>query len=191
MGFLDALFGRSKPKKPDLDQLFGLPQAALTLQASVGFEPTGVGAVCYRAAEGGAFAGTEADVQRLLDADAGPPVERVIDDYGFTWLVVRHDASDAAGLVTDLHAVNSALEGAGFGPALLCSMVSFQDREQRRLALVYLYKRGTFYPFAPQDDRRQVRDNPLELQVKGLIVNDLRLEEDISKWMAIWGAPGL
>lgn len=189
--FLDALLGRTKPKQPDLDQLFGLPQAALTLQASTGFMPTGSGAVCYRAAEGGAFQGTEADVQQLLDADQGPPVERTVDDYGFTWLVVNHDPTDSTGLVTDLHAVNSALEGAGFGPALLCSMVSFRDREDRPLALVYLYKRGTFYPFAPQDPRRQVRDNPLELQVRGLIGNDLRLEDDLSKWMAIWGAPGL
>ena len=52
-------------------------------------------------------------------------------------------------LVTDLHAVNSALVDNGFGPQLLCTMVAFTDEEHRRMALVYLYKRGTFYPFAP------------------------------------------
>src|SRR5689334_18349314 len=119
MKFLDAILGRSQPKRPDLDQLFGLPQAALTLQAAADFRPTGVGSVCYRAAEGGAFATTQADIQELLDADEGPKVERVTDDYGFTWLVVRHDPEDTSGLVTDLHAVNSSLEAAGFGPSLL------------------------------------------------------------------------
>ena len=40
MGFLVVLFGRSKPVKPDLDQLFGLPSTAITLQAAIGFTPT-------------------------------------------------------------------------------------------------------------------------------------------------------
>ena len=43
MGFLDTLLGRSKPVKPDLDQLFGLSTAAITLEAATGFKPTGLG----------------------------------------------------------------------------------------------------------------------------------------------------
>jgi hypothetical protein len=189
MKFLDALLGRSQPKKPDLDQLFGLPQAALTLEVATDFRPTGVGSVCYRAAEGGAFAATQADVQQLLDADQGPNVERTQDSYGFTWLVCKHDPSDSSGLVTDLHAVNSSLEASGFGPALLCSLLAFRDTNGRKLALVYLYKRGSFYPFAPQAGER--RDNALELQIRGLITNDLRVEDDLSRWFPVWGAPGM
>ena len=34
MGLLDALLGRTKLVPPDLDQLFGLPAAAITLQVS-------------------------------------------------------------------------------------------------------------------------------------------------------------
>ena len=45
MGFLDALLGRSKPKAANLDALFAVPQAALTLQVGVGLTPTDVGAV--------------------------------------------------------------------------------------------------------------------------------------------------
>jgi hypothetical protein len=189
MKFLDAILGRSKPKRPDLDQLFGLPQAALTLEAATAFRPTGVGSVCYRAAEGGAFAATQAEIQQLLDADDGPKVERTRDSYGFTWLVCRADPSDMSALVTDLHAVNSSLEAAGFGPSLLCSLVGFRDPDGRRLALVYLYKRGSFYPFAPMTDER--RDNALELQIRGLVANDLRIESDLSRWFPVWGAPGL
>ncbi len=189
MKFLDALLGRTQPKRPDLDQLFGLPQAALTLEAATAFRPTGVGSVCYRAAEGGAFATTQSEIQELLNADNGPEVERVDDSFGFTWLVSRGDPSDMSALVTDLHAVNSSLEAAGFGPALLCSMVAFRDTDGRRLALVYLYKRGSFYPFAPQSGER--RDNGLELQIRGLVTNDLRVEGDLSRWFPVWGAPGL
>lgn len=189
MKFLDALLGRSKPARPDLDQLFAIPQAALTLEAAAGFKPTGLGSVCYRAAEGGAFASAQSDIQQLLDADEGPKVEREQDSYGYTWLVCRHDANDTSGLVTDLHAVNSTLEAGGFGPSLLCSIVDFTGPEGQSLGLVYLYKRGSFYPFAPAPGER--RDNALELQVKGMVAGDLRLEEDLSRWFPVWGAPGL
>lgn len=189
MGFLDALFARTKPKRADLDQLFGLPSAAITLQVGANLRPTGVGAVSFKAAEGGAFARMQEDIRALLDADAGPAVEISKDKYGYTWLLVRHDPDDMAGLVTDLHAVNVSLQDAGFGPSLLCSFVTFKSDEGRTLALIYLYKRGSFYPFAPLPGER--RDNALELQIRGLIANDLRVEQDLSRWFPIWGAPGL
>jgi hypothetical protein len=190
MGLFDAILGRRKPAKPNLDALFAVPTAALTLQSASGFKPTGVGSVCYRATEGAAFADVQGDVQRLLDADGGPKVERSVDDFGFTWLVCRHDPGDVSGLVTELHAVNRALEDSGFGPQLLCSLVGFRHDDGRSLGLVYLYKQGTFYPFAPEPGGRQ-RDNALELQTKGTIEGDLQIESDLSRWLAIWGAPGI
>jgi hypothetical protein len=189
MGFLDTLLGRTKPVKPDLDQLFGLPSAALTLQAATNFRPTGLGSVCFKRAEGRAFDDVESDITTLLAAGNGPKVEARDDSYGYTWLVSHHEPDDTAGLVTDLHAVNSSLQDTGFGPQLLCSLVSFTDDRDRRLALVYLYKRGTFYPFAPKAGEQ--RDGALELQIKALLGDDLRLEQDLSRWFPVWGAPGL
>ncbi|MEU8249451.1 hypothetical protein [Nonomuraea sp. NPDC048916] len=185
MGWLDALFGRSKPVKPNLDALFALPSAAITLQAATGLAPTGLGSVAFRAAEGGAFAAVERDAKALL----GDRVEESDDDYGYTWLLVRRPPDALSDLVTELHAVNSTLEGAGFGPSLLCSLASFTDPDGRRLAIVYLYKRGTFYPFAPLPGQR--RDNALELQVRGALATELPLEEDLGRWFPVWGAPGL
>jgi len=139
----------------------------------------------------GCFVGddVESDITTLLAAGNGPKVEARDDSYGYTWLVSHHEPDDTAGLVTDLHAVNSSLQDTGFGPQLLCSLVSFTDDRDRRLALVYLYKRGTFYPFAPQAGEQ--RDGALELQIKALLGNDLRLEQDLSRWFPVWGAPGL
>jgi hypothetical protein len=189
VGLWDALTGRSKPVRANLDALFSLPAAAITLQTAAGFEPTGVGSVCYRAAEGAAFAQTQKDVIELLDNDDDPDVERSTDSFGFTWLVARQDPQDLSALVTDLHTVNTSLEGQGFGPSLLCSLVGFRDVSGRTLGLVYLYKQGTFYPFAPQGPQR--RDNVLEIQVRDLLAGDLPLEPDLSRWMPLWGAPGL
>nr|MCH9815723.1 hypothetical protein [Actinomycetes bacterium] len=91
MGFFDSVFGRSKPVQPDLDALFSLPSAALTLQAALDFAPTGVGSVAFRAPAGKAFAEVQADIQELLDMDDGPKVEVTSDSFGFTWLVIRHE----------------------------------------------------------------------------------------------------
>jgi len=189
MKFWDVLSGRTKPPSNNLDALFALPNAALTLQASANFAPTGKGSVCFRAAEGAAFQQAQTDVVNLLDNDDDPDVEVSTDSFRFTWLLAQQAPDDLSALVTDLHAVNTSLETAGFAPSLLCSLVSFVDASQRRLALVYLYKKGTFYPFAPNGPSS--RDNLLEMQVRDLIKNDLHLEPDLSRWMPVWGAPGL
>jgi PspA associated protein B len=189
MGIWDALTGRSRPVRANLDALFSLPSAAITLQTAAAFDPTGVGSVCYRAAEGAAFAQTQQDVVALLDNDDDPDVECSTDEFGFTWLLARQSPDDLPALVTDLHTVNTSLEAQGFGPSLLCSLVGFADRSGRRLGLVYLYKQGTFYPFAPTGPRQ--RDNLLEIQVRDLLKNDLPVEGQLSRWMPLWGAPGL
>ena len=190
MGLLDTLLGRTKPVPPNLDALFAVPSAALTLQAATDYVPTGTGSVCFRAAEGRAFSDIEKDVTDLLSmGQSKTTVRMTADSYGFTWLVCEHSADDVEGLVTDLHAVNSSLEGGGFGPQLLCTIVGFRDRASRPLGLVYLYKRGTFYPFAPQPGEK--RDNSVELQVRGVLGNDLKIESDLARWFPVWGAPGL
>lgn len=189
MGIWSTLTGRSKPVQANLDALFSLPAAAITLQTASGFAPTGVGSVCYRAAEGAAFAQTQQEVVDLLDNDDDPDVERTTDEFGFTWLVARQSPDDLSALVTDLHTVNTSLEAQGFGPSLLCSVVGFADPTGRTLALVYLYKQGTFYPFAPRGPKQ--RDNLLEIQVRDLVKDDLPIEPELSRWMPLWGAPGL
>ncbi|MBM7506809.1 hypothetical protein JOE61_000623 [Nocardioides salarius] len=192
MGFLDSILGRSRPKQADLDALFGVPSAAITLQASLGLRPTGLGSVCYRAAGGAAFAETEAEILTLLrNAADAPEVSTSHDEFGYTWLVVDDDPDDVGGLVTDLHAVNTTLESQGFGPGLLCSLVPFEDAAGRRVGLVYLYKQGTFYPFAPQPGGARQRDSLLEINLRETLSGELPVEQQASRWLALWGAPGL
>jgi hypothetical protein len=195
VGFLDTLLGRTKPVQPKLDDLFALPSAAVTLEAGTGFKPTGSGSVCFRPVEGRSFADVQKDVTELLDMSAGQegglPVEVTKDSFGFTWLVSSHMSDELDALVTDLHAVNSTLVDNGYGPQLLCTLVAFRDETHRTLALVYLYKRGTFYPFAPVPGRQDRRDNALELQVRGILDSELKIEQDLARWFPVWGAPGL
>jgi hypothetical protein len=195
VGLWDVIRGQQRPKGPNLDNLFAVPGAAITLQTALDVRPTGVASVCFRAAEGAASTSTQDAAEALVedsvtgDGGAGPVVERSVDSYGFTWVVVRGSADDVSGLVTDLHAVNSELELQGFASGLLCSLVGFGDSAGRRLGLVYLYKRGTFYPFAPNG--AESRDALFERQVRDLLDSDLRIEPDLARWMPLWGAPGL
>jgi hypothetical protein len=187
MGLLDILLGRSKAVPPNLDQLFSLPSAAITLETAAGYRPTGSGSVCFKAAEGGGFTTLRDEVDKLLALDNGK-FTSTTDSFGFTWLVRETTPDDLEGLVTDLHAVNTSLVDAGFGAALLCTLVSFTNGT-RSLGLVYLYKRGSWYPFVPVGADR--RDNATELQIKSIIGADLRFEPDLARWLAVYGAPGL
>lgn len=188
---LDSIMGRSQPARPDLDAIFGLPSAAITLSASLGYDATGSGAVAFRVPEGRAFSEVQGEVEALLAASGNPVVEVTRDQYGYTWVVLSTDPPDVAGLVTNLHAVNLTLQDTGWGPQLLCAMVGFRGPERRTLGMVYLFKQGSFYPFAPAADGSQTRDTMLELQVRDLVREDLAVEKELSRWFPIWGAPGL
>ncbi len=190
MGLWKAITGRSEPVAADLDALFEVPSAAVLLQTELGMQPTGHASVCYRAASGAAFDRTQSEAVELVRSDPrAPDVTTTTDAFGFTWLTVHDEPDDVAGLCTDLHAVNTSLEGAGFGPALLCTLVPFADPGGRRLGLVYLYKQGTFYPFAPTGP--QQRDNLTEITVRDVLAQELPMEKDLNRWLAVWEAPGL
>ena len=82
MGFFDALMGRSKPKKPKLDNLFAVPGAALTLEVSTDFRPTGVAAVAFRAMEGAAIAQAERESVDLIKMDNATSVRQKQTNLG-------------------------------------------------------------------------------------------------------------
>lgn len=187
MGFLDALFGRTTPPKADLEVLFSVPQAALSLEVQ-GFTFTGRGAVCYRDTEGAADDAVIDEVKQVVAIDGDVTLDKTQDGYGFTWISVDRADGDASVIAADLHAINSSLADHGFDTALLCSTFVFSHQD-RPVGLVYLFKRGTFYPFVPAGGQR--RDNALELQMRGIVEGDVPIESDLTRWLAIWGAPGL
>lgn len=191
MGLFDSLMGRSKPPKPNLDQLFALPGASLSLEVATVFRPTGCGSVAFRAPEGRAFTDIQADVEALLGSTSTVPMRVSNDEYGYTWITLCTEPPDMATLVTDLHAVNSSLAESGFGSTLLCTVVTFDSEDNRTLGLVYLFKQGTFYPFAPERGESLRRDNITELQVRDLLQGEVRIEPNLTRWFGLWGAPGL
>lgn len=204
MGLLDSLFGRTKPVPPNLDALFAVPSAAYTLEVSCGLRPTGIGSVCFKAAEGPSAAETRQTLEALVAGDLGTRTAVIVDEYGYSWVTCTRTDVDLPSLVTDLHMVNSTLAEAGFGSSLLCTVLGFagptpeggtppagpaQPAGTRHVALVYLYKRGTFYPFVPTG--ANTRNNAVELEIRAAMAGELAIEPDLNRWFPIWNAPGL
>ncbi|MDQ3886161.1 MAG: hypothetical protein M3308_03905 [Actinomycetota bacterium] len=189
MRFLDALLGRTKPKQPDLNALFAVTSAAITLQASVGLRPSGQAAVAFKPASGQAFAASSTelmDLARYSSKTSGTNLRTTDDEYGYRWVVL--DDPDLEDLVATVHLVNAGLADHGFGSQLLCSVFGFvTEDDEAACHLVYLYKRGTFYPFAPRAGQR--RDNELELRLRGAVQAELPIEPDLVRWFPLWGLP--
>lgn len=189
MKFLDALLGRTKPKQPDLNALFAVTGAAITLRASVGLRPSGQAAVAFKPASAQAFAATSEELLELArysGTASGTDLRTVDDEYGYRWIVLADP--DLEDLVSTVHLVNAGLTDQGFGAQLLCSVFGFvADGDGDGCHLVYLYKRGTFYPFAPRPGQR--RDNELELRLRGAVDTELPIEPDLTRWFPLWGIP--
>ena len=190
MKWVDTLLGRTKPTKANLDALFAVPGAAITLEASMGLKPAGAAAVCFKPASGYDFASACNDIDELLELsgkDTGSQVSQSEDSYGYHWIVVHDD--DMSDLVTTVHMVNSSLAERGYENQLLASVFAFRGDGGAVTYLVYLFKRGTFYPFVPAAGGGEKRDNQRELQVQGALTGEVPLEADLTRWFPIWGAP--
>ena len=189
MGLLDIIRGQRTPKRADIDRLFAISTAHATLTVNLGLVPTGRAGVCFKPVEAGAFAELMRDLDELLalaSASGGTRVLRETDSMGFAWVVLEDP--DFEDLVTTTHLVNTTIEERGFSERLLCSVFGFTEAEGGEpVDLVYAYKRGTFYPFAPRGGDR--RDNALELRLQGALAGELPLEPELERWYPVWGAP--
>jgi tetratricopeptide (TPR) repeat protein len=172
-------------------QLLALRSAADTLAVNLSLAPTGIASVGYRAVKRNAVATAEDEIGKMFDRDAEKSAQAEVtrDTYGFNWITIRQPPDQFESLVTSLHAVISKLVDFGMERSLLCALTTFRDSSQRHIAIVYICKRSTFYPFAPLPGQK--RDNILELKCRDALKEKLSLEADLSKWFPIWGAPGL
>jgi len=268
VGLLDTILGRTKPVRANLDALFALPSAAVTLESGTGLVPSGHAGVCWKPPAGRSVTDVQQEIAELLQlddtapagatpsgatpadaapadaapadaapADAAPadtapadtaPADAAPaggaagtdaagaratgsggalaparasgslagqltlaeDSFGYRWLLL--DDPSLEDLVSRVHLVNATLTDNGWGPQLLCSVFGFvpgpsAEQGARPLYVVYLYKRGTFYPFAP--DGKEHRDSELELHVRAVFGADLPLEQDLSRWFPLWDLP--
>jgi hypothetical protein len=190
VGLTDILFGRKRLKGAQLDKLFALSSAQVTLEAELGLKPAGVAAVVFKPLSAGEFARAEGEIDELLGVAAqssGSQVRRRSDPYGFQWIVVRD--RDFEDLVTSVHLVSSELHARGFGAQLLAALFAFERAGgDRGVNLIYGYKRGTFWPFVPTGEGQE-RDNADELRLRNELDGELPIEPDLTRWLGLFDAP--
>jgi len=187
LGLTDVLFGRKKLKGPKEDRLFALTTACVTLQTELGLKPAGGAAITFKPLSSGDFARVDNDVEALIKAAArssGAEVERKSDSYGFEWLIVRDP--DIEDQVTSVHAVASELTAQGFGDRLLAAAFRF-DGGEHPVYWIYGFKLGSFWPFVPLEGEK--RDNATELELKAKLEGELPIEQDLTRWLALFDAP--
>ena len=188
MGFRDLLFGRSKLKDASPDQLFALSTARVTLEVELGLRPSGRAGICFKPLSAGEFARARTELAELLAVaarDSGSQVSQSTDEHGFEWIVIEDP--ELEDLVTTVHLVGSELVARGFGAQLLAAAFRFEGRE-RPVYWIYGYKRAAFWPFVPTG-KGQGRDNAEELKLKAELENELPIEQDLTRWLALFGAP--
>jgi hypothetical protein len=192
LGLADVLFGRKKLKEAARERLFAIATARITLETELGLKPAGAAGVCFKSLSAGEFVRAENDLQELLDAvatESSSKVERRSDEFGYDWLVVRD--GDFENLVATVHLIASELESRGFGPQLLAAVFPFQGSGldgEKRVYWIYGFKRGAFWPFVPKGDGKE-RDNAEELELKAKLEKELPIEQELSRWFAVFDAP--
>ena len=197
MGFFDALFGRTRLTKPDMDRLFALSTAAPSLRDAAGLAPDGATGVCLRPVEGSAYARAEEELWDLVrlacrspDFHTQPEVTR--DGLGFTWALFR--GADPTEGVALAHLVGTTLQEKGFGEQLLAATFRHHRTDtppgppaEGPVYLIYNYKRGRFHPFAPRPGHE--RDDATEFRLSASLDRLLPMEKDLTRWYALWDCP--
>jgi hypothetical protein len=187
MGLRDVLFGKKKLAEPKADQLFALVTAAITLDTELGLKAAGAGALAFKPQSSGEFRSAFDEIDQLVDAVAaqcGSEVERKSDEYGYDWLIARDP--DLEDLVATAHTLASELTAKGFGAQLLAATFRF-DGYEHPVYWIYGFKRGAWWPFIPAGDSK--RDNAKELELKAKLEHELPIEQDLTRWLALFDAP--
>src|SRR3954451_13356904 len=189
MGLTDVLFGRKKLKGPATERLFAISTARITLEAELNLKSAGAAAVVFKSQSSGEFVRSENELTQLLEVtsvQSGSKIERKTDSFGYEWLIVRD--ADFEDLVTTVHLIGDELNSRGFGPQLLAAMFKFETRDGKPVFWIYGFKRGAFWPFVPTGEDKE-RDNAEELELKAKLEKELPIEQDLTRWLALFDAP--
>jgi hypothetical protein len=189
VGFLDALLGKRKvAPQAATDRLFAMTTAYVDLETAQGIKTKGAAGIVFQQLATADFAQILAETEELLrgtGTETGTTVESKDDEFGYKWVIVRDDDMDD--LVVAVNTVADNLALGGYGDRILAAVFAFVDAQGRPLYLIYNYKRGNWYPFAPAG--KQERASEREFQLKAQIGAGLPFEEDLARWFPLWGIP--
>jgi len=192
MKWLDAVLGRSRLPKANLEAFFALTTAQTTMQVELGLLAAGRAGVCVKPVTSSDYHAAETNARDLINL-AGREFKSEFktssDEYGYQWYIFTDSQfEDLASLV---HLVSKAFAEEAYSEQLLSAVFKFTKQpngtRHRDVYLVYNYKRGTFYPFVPAGHRE--RDNTMEIRLASLLERELPVEKEPGRWYPIWNCP--
>jgi hypothetical protein len=190
MGLREILTGRSSVKQPaQLDRLFALSTAYVTLETSYQITSTGAAGIVVQALATSDFQAVLKDTEEVVEATAGEykaTVETSDDEFGFRWVIIRDPSVED--LVATINGVSSSIEAGGYGERLLCAVFAFKGPADAAINFIYNFKRGSWYPFVPAAGDKQ-RNTERELQLKAQIGEELPIEAELERWFPLWAVP--
>lgn len=191
MGFLDTLFGRRETvKQVRPDRLFALTTAALDLETAHGLVTTGEAAIVFQPLATGDFTQIADDAEAVLRGageETGTTVVRRDDEFGYRWMVLQDP--DVDDQVVGVNAVMESLQAGGYADRVLCAVFALRGTQDQTVHLVYLAKRGTWYPFVPQPGGAKERNREREMQLRAILEPLMPIEPELDRWYPLWGAP--
>jgi hypothetical protein len=189
MGFketLDALLGTTKLPKANLDKLFAISSASITMQSEFNLTPSSSAALCFKPIETSEYDDARKEIEELLSyssQETGSTFRLIADEYRFTWVILEDPDFDD--LVAGIYLVSQTLIEKGFGSYLLCAIFRFMNGKP--VYWIYNFKQGRYYPFIPAPGK--TRDSALEFRIRSLLERELPIEKDVGKWYPLWGIP--
>jgi hypothetical protein len=170
----------------DPEDLFALSTAHVTMEAELDYVPGGEAALCFSGVDSTAFSAARDEVDAVLHAgetETGTAFEFRTDAHGYDWVVLADD--DFEDLVTSAHFAADTMIESGFGSRLLAAVFAFDHaRTGATVHWVYSFRRGRFYPFAPESGRE--RDSAAEFKLESVLDGELTLETDKGYWYPLW-----
>ena len=182
----------------DPEDLFGMSTAHITMEAELGYAPTGDAALCFGDVDSTDFEAATDEVKAILEAgeaETGTEAAFTGDSHGYQWVVLRDEEFDD--LVTSIHFAADTLIERRYGSRLLAALFAFEDsagkneggdaageRTDNPVYWVYSFRRGAYYPFAPTADNE--RDRAAEFKLESELDGELSVEEDKAYWYPLW-----
>lgn len=167
----------------DPEDLFGMSTAYFTMEAELGYEPTGEAALCFSNVDSASFEAAQTEVERILEAgkeETGTEARFNTDSHGYQWVIL--DDPDFEDLITSMHFAADTFVEEGFGSRLLAAVFAFE--KDTPVYWVYSFRRGAYYPFAPQSGNE--RDSSAEFKLQSALEGELEVEDDTEYWYPLW-----
>ncbi|WP_336336091.1 PspA-associated protein PspAB [Haloarcula brevis] len=195
MGLLDGLKSvlgvkaeADATRDADPEDLFGMSTAYITMEADLGYESTGEAALCFADVDSTDFQDAVDEVESILDAgmvETGTRATFETDDHGYQWVVLHDD--DFEDLLTSIHFAADTLVERRYGSRLLAALFAFEHaRDDRTVYWVYSFRRGAYYPFAPDPHDSHERDTAAEFKLDSNLSDEITVEDDKEYWYPLW-----